>query len=79
MMTPNDVSMIRKEAQAICDPYKIQVAEIDELPAAIGGGFAINILLPRSLGLDTPEVTDARLRLEKIKGVQRVHIVLSRR
>lgn len=68
---------IRQEAQAICQPYQIQVANVDLLPTAAGGGFAVTIWLPRHLGLDSHEVAEVRPRLEAIKGVTKVWILLA--
>ena len=67
---------IRQEAQAICQSYQIQATNVDPLPAAAGGGFAITIWLPRHLRLDSPELAEVRPRLEAIKGVTKVWVLL---
>ena len=68
---------IRQEAQAICEPYQIGVTKVDPLPGAAGGGFAVTIWLPHHLTLNSPEVAEARARLETIKGVTKVWVLLS--
>jgi hypothetical protein len=68
---------IRKEAQTICEPYRIQVVKVDPLPTAAGEGFAVTIWLPRHLSLDGPEVTAVRDRTEAIRGVTKVWILLA--
>jgi hypothetical protein len=68
---------IREEAQAICEPYRIGVTNVDPLPGVAGGGFAVTIWLPRDLALDGREVTEVRSRLESIPGVSKVWVLLS--
>jgi hypothetical protein len=68
---------IRKEAQTICQPYRIQVIKVDSLSAAGEKGFAVTIWLPRHFSLDGPEVTEVRDRIEAIKGVTKVWILLA--
>ena len=68
---------IRQEAQAICQDHKIQVANVDKLSGAAGEGFAVTIWLPRYLALDSPEVAAVRTRLETVKGVTKVWVLLS--
>lgn len=68
---------IRQEAQAVCQSYQIQVTNVDPLPATAGGGFAVSIWLPRHLGLDSREVAEVRPRLEAIKGVTKVWVLLA--
>jgi hypothetical protein len=53
------------------------VAKVDSLPGAAGEEFAVTIWLPRHLALDSPEVTAVRDRLETIKGVTKVWILLA--
>jgi len=68
---------IHREAEAICQPYQIQVTKVDPLPGAAGGGLAVTIWLPRHLGPDSQEVTEVRDRLEAITGVTKVWILLT--
>ena len=68
---------IRKEAEAICQPYQIHVIKVDSLSALAGEGFAATIWVPRHLALDGPEVAAVRDRLEAIEGVTRVWILLA--
>ncbi len=68
---------IRKEAQAICQAYQIGVTNVDPLSGTAGGGFAVTIWLPRYLGLDSQEVREVRPRLEAIRGVTKVWILLA--
>jgi len=68
---------IHQEAQAICKPYQIGVTNVDPTPGAAGGGFAVTIWLPRHLDLDSREVIEVRDRLEAIKGVTKVWVLLA--
>ena len=68
---------IHQEAQAICQPYQIGVTKVDSLSEAAGGGFAVTIWLPRHLAINSPEVAEVRARLETIKGVTKVWVLLS--
>ena len=76
-MDSDESLRIRKEAQTVCQPYRIQVVKVDSLPAAAGEGFAVTLRLPRPLALDAPEVTTVRDRIEAIKGVTKVWILLA--
>lgn len=76
-MDSDESLRIRKEAQTVCQPYRIQVVKVDSLPAAAGDGFAVTIWLPRPLALDGPEVATVRDRIEAIKGVTKVWILLA--
>ena len=68
---------MHQEAQAFCEPYQIGVTKVDALPGAAGEGFAVTIWLPRHLALDSPEVAEVRDRVETIKGVTKVWVLLS--
>lgn len=76
-MDQDESLQIRKEAQTICEPYRIQVVKVDSLSTAAGGGFAVTIWLPRNLSLDGPEVTDVRDRIAAIRDVTKVWILLA--
>lgn len=77
ILDSDDSLRIRREAQAICEPYRIQVVKVDSLPEATGQGFAVTIWLPRHFALDGPEVTTVRDRTEAINGVTKVWILLA--
>ena len=53
------------------------MTKVDSLSGAAGKGFAVTIWLPRTLALDSPEVAWVRDRLETIKGVTKIWILLA--
>jgi hypothetical protein len=68
---------IRNEAQAVCQPFRMQVVKVDSLPASAGEEFAVTIWLPRQFALAGPEVATVRDRIAAIKGVTKIWILLA--
>ena len=53
------------------------MTNVDPTPGAAGGEFAVTIWLPRHLDLNSRKVIEVRDRLEAIKGVTKVWVLLA--
>ena len=73
-MEDADALRIRREADDICQPYKIRVAYVDRLPA--DEGFAVTLWIQPTLSPNGPEVAEIRPRLERIRGVTKIWVLL---
>ena len=79
MPRQSETDRIRREAEAICSPYRIAIAMLDPLPKVGGGGYSVNLSLPPEITSNSPQLEEVSSRLQDIKGVRKVVLLLAQK